>query len=167
MAPASGVSRLRARKGGLVVKSILIATDGSDGARAAVSEGLELARREGADVTFVSVHDAPPAFLGDPFHGRALNHDLAAARAAIASAFEQARAAGVSADTEILQGDAAEQVARLAEIRQADLVVVGSRGRVPVARALLGSVSADVLKRCRRPVLVASHVASERRISAA
>lgn len=150
------------------MKRILIATDGSNGARLAVSEGLELARHGGSDVTFVSVHDAPPAFLGDPFYGRALNNDLVAARAAIASALEQAQAAGVTADGEILQGDAAEEVARLAEIRQVDLVVVGSRGRGPVARALLGSVSAAVVKTCRRPVLVASHdVASERRVSAA
>lgn len=151
----------------LGMKRILIATDGSDGARLAVSEGLELARRGGSEVTFVSVHDTPSVFLGDPFYGRALNNDLDAARA-IADALGQAQAAGVIANVEILEGDAAEEVARLAEVSEVDLVVVGSRGRGPVARALLGSVSAGVLKTCRCPVLVASPaVASERRVSAA
>lgn len=37
----------------------------------------------------------------------------------------------------------------------ADVIVVGSRGRGPIATALLGSVSAEVVDHARRPVLVA------------
>ena len=44
---------------------IVIATDGSEGASAAVREGVELAYEVGAEVTFVTVrHDLP--LLGDP-----------------------------------------------------------------------------------------------------
>ena len=42
----------------------------------------------------------------------------------------------------------------IAESRDADLGVVGTRGHGGLAGALLGSVSADVVRRSNRPVVV-------------
>jgi len=60
----------------------------------------------------------------------------------------------VEAEYELLEGDPAKEVAKLAEQRDADLVVVGTRGIGAVAGSLLGSVSAGVVRRSRRPVVV-------------
>jgi nucleotide-binding universal stress UspA family protein len=46
------------------------------------------------------------------------------------------------------------RVACAAESRDADLVVVGTRGHGGIAGSLLGSVSADVIRRSKRPVVV-------------
>jgi nucleotide-binding universal stress UspA family protein len=46
-------------------------------------------------------------------------------------------------------------ICALAESLRADLVIVGSHGRGPLARAFIGSVSRAVLNRCRVSVLVA------------
>jgi nucleotide-binding universal stress UspA family protein len=51
-------------------------------------------------------------------------------------------------------GDPAERLVAIAEEYGAAMVVVGSRGRGPIKRALLGSVSAALLARSPCPVLV-------------
>jgi|SRR5438034_11580160 len=135
--------------------TILIATDGSAGAREALDTGLALARGSGAVATVVYVRPAPLPILGDPFFQRSLSEELAKARAALAEAEAAAARAGVEIETEILEGDTAERVLDLARSRDADVIVVGSRGRGAVAGALLGSVSAELVHKSDRPVLVA------------
>ena len=51
-------------------------------------------------------------------------------------------------------GDPAEEIAARARAIEADLIVVGSRGRGPLATSILGSVSAGVIDRAPCPVLV-------------
>ncbi len=48
-------------------------------------------------------------------------------------------------DQEIVQGDIAEEVIRYANIHQADLIVIGSRGLTGVSRVIMGSVSSQVV----------------------
>jgi nucleotide-binding universal stress UspA family protein len=42
----------------------------------------------------------------------------------------------------------------LAEAEDVDMVIVGARARGSLTRMLLGSVSAELLSRCSKPVLV-------------
>ncbi len=56
--------------------------------------------------------------------------------------------------TALLLGSTAEEIVAYADSYGADLTVVGSRGHGAVTSALLGSVSLDVLRTSRRPVLV-------------
>ena len=55
---------------------------------------------------------------------------------------------------EIVTGDPAEEIIRLANIYQADLIVIGSRGLTGVKRIIQGSVSSQVVENAHCSVLV-------------
>jgi nucleotide-binding universal stress UspA family protein len=132
---------------------IVIATDGSAGAWAAVQEGVELAYEVGAEVIVVTVrHDI--SLVGDPWYQERLTKQLAHARAALDNAEAEADLRGVLHESEILEGEPANRIAELARARSADLVVVGSRGHGGLASALIGSVSRALLTRSPAPVMV-------------
>ena len=135
------------------MRNILIATDGSDGGRAAVATGLELAEAAGAEVTVLYVR-GPIEILGEPFYQRKLSGQLKAARSVVNAALATASERGVPARGEIAEGDPAKVILQLAESRDADLVVVGSRGLGQVSGALLGSVSRAVVHGANRAVVV-------------
>lgn len=65
----------------------------------------------------------------------------------------QAKLPGLS-ELEIVKGDPAEEIIRLANIYQTDLIVVGSRGLTGMNRILLGSVSSQVVADAPCSVLV-------------
>jgi nucleotide-binding universal stress UspA family protein len=68
---------------------------------------------------------------------------------------ERLRAAGAeSVAIEVLAGDPARQVLRLAEQHPDTMIVMGTRGRGRVAEAVLGSVTRDVVRRARGSVLL-------------
>jgi nucleotide-binding universal stress UspA family protein len=135
-------------------KHFLIATDGSQGAYEAVRQGTALAREAGAAITLVSVRHSPLPVLGDPYYQRILSAELARARAIVEEAAAGVVAAGVDVETEILEGNPADGIAKLARSRAVDLIIVGSRGRGGIAGGLLGSISEGVIHRADRPVLV-------------
>ena len=134
---------------------LLVATDGSDGGQAAVEEAIELGRELGAALTFVYVRPAVLPVLGDPYYQKGLTEEFARARAALDSATAAAATEGIEADSELLEGDPAEEIAGLAKWRNVDLIIIGSRGLGRIAGALLGSTSHGVVRRADRPVLVA------------
>lgn len=57
-------------------------------------------------------------------------------------------------ELEIVSGDPSEEIIRLANIYQADLIVIGSRGLTGVKRILQGSVSSQVVEDAPCSVLV-------------
>jgi nucleotide-binding universal stress UspA family protein len=64
-------------------------------------------------------------------------------------------AGGVVAGAHLRMGEVAKEVGALAEELEADLIVVGRRGRSTIARAVMGSVSRSVVRHAPCPVVVA------------
>ena len=149
------------------MKHLIVGIDGSDGARAAVEEAVELAAQLQATVTFVYALSAPRSFVGDPLYQYVISDELEYGRTALAEAADLAEATGVEAKTEIVEGDATEGLLVLARARDADLIVVGSRGLGSIRGALLGSVSRAITKHADPPVLVVKREAARRRLAAA
>jgi len=119
------------------MKTIVIATDGSPAARAAVRYGIDLAAGQHARLALVQVV-----------------LDSEEIPVELVEAAELAASRGVDTTFDVLDGTPVDEIVTYADSIDADLVVVGSRGRRPLAGALLGSTSAGVLHESRRPVLV-------------
>jgi nucleotide-binding universal stress UspA family protein len=139
----------------LAAPTVVIATDGRPSSRAAVKNGLAIARDLGARVTFVSAYRPPWAALGEPSYQHSLTRKLGESRKALREAKVAAEAFGTEADYEIVEGRPARAIAAVAAARDADLVVVGSRDlSLP---ALRRSVSRSLVGHSDRAVLVAKN----------
>lgn len=138
------------------MKRIVVATDGSSTAADAVRYAFGLAAEVGAGVHVV--HVAPStewAATQVPAPPVRLPHALDAAdRHPLEEAEKIAAEYPVATTSRLLAGDCVDELVAYADSVDADLIVVGSRGRGTVASAVLGSVSQGVLHEAMRPVLV-------------
>src|SRR5688572_20889205 len=73
---------------------IVVAVDPSPATRAAVSDGIRLARELAAPVIFVYVRRGPSAVLGEPYHQRRLDAEMSAGDRALGAALAVAKRAG-------------------------------------------------------------------------
>jgi len=151
-----------------VIKTMLVALDGSDQARAAAAGAIWLARR--LDATLVGLHVIDIVSVeGSFFHdisgslgfepyldlSSKMQEALEARARAILEAFlSDCRTHGVRAETDLSTGIVANQICNRA--RTADLVVMGHRGvNARYSTGLLGSTAESVTRKSPRPVLVA------------
>jgi len=135
-------------------KRILLATDGSPDAGQALVYARSLALRDNAQIFVVHAFEPVPTYLGDPTGGRVLSRHIAAGEQVAHEAARQLQEVGVDVTVELLEGPAADAILNVAQVRQCDLIVMGSRGHGPLASLFLGSVSHRVLAHAPAPVLV-------------
>jgi nucleotide-binding universal stress UspA family protein len=124
-----------------------VAVDGSPEAGAALRTGYDIARNDGSAVTLLSALDDV---------ANASQDDALIARRAIQEQLDAAADAapgGVNPRTVFLHGAAGRTIAEACD-GVVDLLICGSRSYGPVQRALLGSVSEELIARARHPVLV-------------
>jgi nucleotide-binding universal stress UspA family protein len=140
---------------------ILLAAYGSEGTEFAVHTAIRLASSADCELHLVYVERLPtyPAYA--PISVRHLEWELheGADRAGLERLWELDRririAGGTVAGAHLRVGEVAEEVVDLDEELEVDLIVVGTRGRSVIRRALLGSVSDSVVRHARCPVVVA------------
>jgi nucleotide-binding universal stress UspA family protein len=149
---------------------VVLGHDGSDSARQAEQLIAEWPLLRASAVRVVSVAGYLPVYAtmdgpSDAGLYQQLLDDLRAeAEHSASDAVARLRALGVTATTEIRDGDAAAELVRAAEAGRADLIVVGSRGRGGLERLLLGSVARNVLFHAPCSVLIVRQkVSIERR----
>jgi nucleotide-binding universal stress UspA family protein len=140
--------------GGELPRRVLVATDTSGASASAERAGVELASRVGASLIFVSVIDPSRLRLpGGLFHTR-VDQVRSQRETALARIVASARQVGVATQYLIWEGDPGAMVIEAADTEDADIIVVGSHGRGPIGRLLLGSVSSYVVDHGRRRVVV-------------
>ena len=140
-------------------RSIVVGTDGSEGAAIAVAKAAELAGYSGATLHVATVGGAATsAMLGDPLAGAAaMSVGAEETRDELAAIVEKAAAPavseGITVATHALVGSAAQALCDLAERVAADLLVVGNRG-MQGGRRFLGSVPNSVSHHAPCSVLI-------------
>ncbi len=139
------------------MKPIVVATDGSPGAEKAVENAVRLAKALDEPLTVVAVWQVPVSHYA--YGPVAWAPELAEAEReradrAVSAAAAAAAEAGVDVDVVVRQGMPVDEILRLADERDAGLIVLGSHGWGAVKRLWFGSVSTRVLHEAHRPVLV-------------
>jgi nucleotide-binding universal stress UspA family protein len=130
-------------------RAIAVGYDGTPESKAALRRAEELAPRSNATIKVMTVVE-PPVIIPGPAGGYAPSAPLdpnTILNEAVHSVDKSLAAEGVRLD-----GAPAEALAEAC--KDADLLVLGSRGYGPLARVLLGSVSREVAKHTPCPLLV-------------
>ena len=139
------------------VRTILVATDFSPTASAALQWALELARAHRARVVLVHALAPPippaasPDFVTLPPDFQDQYRDLALRR--LATDVEAARTKGVEVSSDLDIGPASPLVIELATKHGADVIVIGTRGMTGFRHLLLGSTAERVVHGAAVPVL--------------
>ena len=139
------------------LRTLLLATDGSDDARLARRAVAALALESGAAVHVAGAWDMalPLYFPGYVATDGTVIGVEDQVRYIVAAERRELHAAGVPMITgHVRFGRPVDVILEIATEVAADLVVAGSRGHGPVARLVLGSVSTKVLHAAAGPVLV-------------
>ncbi|MEF8789272.1 MAG: universal stress protein [Haloarculaceae archaeon] len=134
---------------------VLLPTDGSPGAEAAIARALDLARTGGSILHALYVVDTGPEPPGLAGEHRDTLRAAAEGRGRQATALVRERAADLDLRTvrEIREGVPYRQILEYAEEADVDLVVMGTHGRSSAEPARLGSTAERVLARADVPVL--------------
>jgi nucleotide-binding universal stress UspA family protein len=124
---------------------VLVATDGSEQSMKAVERGLELAEKQGAQVTLMSVayyakdyFDEMPANIQEKLENEA--------KAVLAKAKALFDAKNIKVETVTEAGLVpANNIIRKAEEGKFDRLILGSTGRTGIKKILMGSTAAKVV----------------------
>jgi len=138
---------------------IIVGTDFSATAAAAVDWAAELARQQGARIELVHAVTMPlsptpssaPGFVSP---GDQLSAEIQqGARDRLGEAAEALRQRGIAVDTHLGLGTPAQVILERAEATAAELVTVGTRGLSGLSHLLLGSTAQRVIQGSTCPVL--------------
>jgi len=143
--------------------TIFLATDGSEEAQLAAKTAADLAKSTNSELHLIYVGHMPSIFYESP-GTMALDPDLQsrmeeeaeeAAKTKLEKQVQKIREAGIEvAGIHTRVGFPDAEIVGLAGKLGAGLIVMGSRGRGPLKRALMGSVSDSVVRHAHCPVMV-------------
>jgi nucleotide-binding universal stress UspA family protein len=140
------------------MKNILVPIDFSAVQNNMVSIAGDLAKAQGAKLWLVHVAAPDPDFVGfkvGPEYVREQRADiLRQEHQDIQAIAAHLKDAGISAEALLVQGPTTDTLLEVAQKVSADLIVIGSHGRSAIFRAFVGSVSEQILKESKVPVMV-------------
>ena len=137
---------------------ILLATDGSSDADLATTTVADLAKSTNSELEVIYVLNVEPWRFPQEEQGnypQRYEELREEGRRLRDEQVEKIKASGGSvAEAHLAVGDPAREIVAYAEYEGVGLIVMGSRGRVGIRRALMGSVSDAVVNHAHCPVMV-------------
>ena len=139
------------------MKNLLVAIDGSEHCKRAAERALELAKILSAKITIITaIAPVPQHWAGtSPVYVETLVQKQEAHAHVVAEQYKKFfEEEGLEATTVVQKGDPAEEINKVVDAGDYYMVIMGSRGLTGIKRALLGSVTNNVVQSCKIPVLV-------------
>ena len=148
------------------MNNILVPIDFSPVSPAVVRYATQLAKAFGTKLWLLHVAAPDPDFVGfkvGPSYVRAqLADELRREHAELQAMAAEVVKQGITAEGLMVQGPTTETVLEVAQRVNAELIVMGSHGKGAMLRALLGSVSEQVLRESQVPVMIVPNTLEHR-----
>ena len=141
-----------------MVHSILVPLDGSPFGEQSLPLALAIARRAGATLELVHVHVPFATLYGETMPGFEVSLEPTLKQRGhhyLETLVKRLGSIGdISLTSTLLEGEVREVLFERAKATKADLIVMATHGRGPLARTWLGSVADDLVRRMPMPVLL-------------
>jgi nucleotide-binding universal stress UspA family protein len=135
---------------------ILVAYDGSAGARVALKQGIALAKALGAELACVLVEEPLPHYAASLSEVKGAKETIDEHFRVLAKeARDTAALAGVDLDAIVRQGHEVETIVNTAKEGGFQLLVVGYHGHSAIFGRILGSTAQSIVRLAPCPVLLA------------
>lgn len=136
----------------MTASTILVATDFSEMSRQALEHAAANAKLTGAKILIVHALAVPSPDQGEGMLHSGVEHEdpqiVERRLKAVKPSLE-----GVRVEHRLLRGAPAKEILKLADDENVDLIVMGTHGRTGVLRALMGSVTEEVVRNATCPVV--------------
>ena len=143
-------------------KRIMIAVDDSFPSRWAVQYGGQLAKELGARMMLLHVVTPDVSSIDLPRAPEELAAEARAKGENLLDRIEKFVPPQVQLDHMLCEGHPAQEILQAARTWEADILILGTRGRGRFAQFLLGSVAEAVIRQATCPVLTIGHDLDER-----
>ena len=140
-------------------KKILVPLDGSKRAEAVLPHAEEMANRYGAEIIFLRVEELYIMLEWDEVVDLAKCHEKfdtrkKASESYLAQLKTEFLGKGIKADAHVVYGPVVKSLLTAAEEMDVDIIVMASHGLSGLPRTFYGSVTAGVLQKIDRPLLI-------------
>ncbi|MDQ1276264.1 MAG: hypothetical protein QG610_1839 [Euryarchaeota archaeon] len=145
-------------------QNIVIATDGSENSRKAISCGIKIAKLSGATVYAIHVVDTLSVVSEIWTAGKELIQELMIkdGKKILSETKKIIEDSGVEVKDVLLDGHPGEEIIKFAENNNIDLIVMGTLGATGLEKFLMGSVAEKVVRHSKVPVMVVRTYNSEK-----
>ena len=135
-------------------ENILLAADGSDHSLKAAKLAGDLARLSGGTLWVITAYEKVPSYLGEPNLSKVIAEKTEKAEEILDEATKEIGEIPGNCESEILSGDPAETILQVVDVRNIDLIIMGTRGRGGIKSLLLGSQSHKIVSTAPCPVML-------------
>jgi nucleotide-binding universal stress UspA family protein len=155
----------------MIFQKILVPLDGSEHSGRALEAAIQIAKSFNSKLVLLTVHHVTitpvtspeltiqaPVIVPDALAAEMTERAIEAAhnydKRILAEAEAKVRSEKIEVETELIDGNAVEEIVRKSEEGKFDLIVMGARGLSTIKKLFIGSVSDGVIKKAPCPVLI-------------
>lgn len=138
----------------MLIKKVLVLTDGSQNSRSALRYAVEICRNFDASLHLLSVIEDMPSYATLEVGSEFISKVQEAIKSEVVSCAGYCETSGITCDGEIRHGVPYEEIINYAKEIDVDLIVMATHGHSGLSHILLGSVAEKVMRHAPCPVMV-------------
>ncbi len=138
----------------MLIKKVLVLTDGSQNSRSALRYAVEICRNFDASLHLLSVIEDMPSYATLEVGSEFISKVQETIKGEVVSCAGYCETSGIACDGEIRHGVPYEEIVNYAKEIDVDLIVMATHGHTGLSHILLGSVAEKVMRHAPCPVMI-------------